>query len=581
MKRTILQLLIFILNIFLTFSVFGQSIRHKNSYHQQNFERNKIYDQTYALWKYNNKWVLRKNDTLSFPYFVDDRNYEGLINYGVSFRSKDYRTFTYIEGHHMHFLKVDFEKAIFSPKDSIIEIEGYVSGGWGDLVKKERIEEGIDNRIDVFLGEKTDTTKNLLYKKVVNDELIEVKLKGVVVNENTILDTFPAFYFKNYSHYTTLTQGKRYFKIKGKVANNTLLAFGGHNCYSEVFDLGAMVYYPYKNKNKKIKHREELSYKTLIQNNELLSEIGKEKTKEVKYYTYTEKAEDHIFKRQYGFGKESYLLLDKEYKTIYARDIHNAIRCAVLSRDYKNAFYFGKKLAQKGIEKKYFNAKIFNLLKKNSEWYAFISSYDSLYKESQSKKDVHLKQQIEKLVEEDQADYGLENRKGPQILFETTEKVTDKLIDLLKREGFPSEEKIGVYTKNDTVLISSPDYNVLIRHAVQQNPKNLATLNEILEKFNEALEYDKKRSTNHRGFINSCFQIYKGNLYNNKSCSNNDLMVRKIKFMFSNSNNFIVDQGDYIITEYDKENPEEYDKYYKENFNLIMKLTEDWEFYED
>lgn len=582
MKRTILQLLIFILNIFLTFSVFGQSIRYKNSYYQQNFERNKIYDQTYALWKYNNRWVLRKNDTLSFPYFVDDRNYKGLINYGVSFTSKDYRTFNYWEGLHMHFLNVEIERASFNSNDSIVEIEGYVSGGWGDLANKMLNDDNIENTIDVFLGEKTDTIKHCFYRRFVNEESIEVRLNNTEIDETTILDTFPAFYFKNGSHFQTSSDGRRAFKIKGKISNNTLLVFGGQNCYSEIFDLGSMVYKPNKNKKKPLKQREKAAYKTLIVNNVLVSDMEKEKlkSKEINYYTYTEKAENYILKRQYALAKESYIVLNKEYKTIYARDIHNAIRCAILSRDYKNAFYFGKKLAQKGIEKKYFNAKIFNALRKNIEWNHFITDYDSLYKENQSKRNMLLKQQIEGLVAEDQADYGLENRKESAVLYETTERVTDKLIDLLNREGFPSEEKIGAYTKNDTILISSPDYNVLIRHAVQQSPKKLASLSEILEKSYDVNEYDKKRSTNHRGFVNACLHVYKGNLYDNKSCGNNDLVIRKIKFMFNNPNNFIIDQGDFIVTEYNKEHPEKYNKFYEENFNFITKLTDDWEFYE-
>lgn len=573
--------MIWIISSIFIHPILGQGREYKSNYNQNNFEKNKIFDETYHLWRYQNKWFPNEKDTLSYSYFVDDRNYKGIINYGVTFRSRDYRNFHFMEGLYMHFLKVDFEKARFNPNDSIIQIEGYISGGWGNVAKKGQ--GYIENNIDVFLGEKTDTIKAYYLRKIVNEEYIEIKLNNKEVNEFTILDTFPAFYFKSCSHYRVAPKGRRSFKISGKVTKNTLLAFGGVNCYSEIFDLGSMVYYPEKNKRKRHSRKEKTAYKALIVNNELVSDVEKEKqkVKEVNYYTYTEKAEGHILKRQYAFAKESYLLLDKEYQTIFARDIHNAIRCAVLSRDYKNAFYFGKKLAQKGIEKKYFNAKIFDALKKNSEWNHFISEYDSLYKESQSKRDINLKQQIEKLVEEDQADYGLENRKESPILYETTERVTNKLIDLLKREGYPSEEKIGVYTKNDTILISSPDYNVLIRHAVQQNPKNLATLNEILDKSNDALEYDKKRSPNHRGFVNSCFHVYKGNLYNNKSCGNNDLMVRKIKFMFSNPNNFMVDQGDYIITEYNKENPEEYDKYYGENFNFIMKLTDDWEFYED
>jgi hypothetical protein len=108
----------------------------------------------------------------------------------------------------------------------------------------------------------------------------------------------------------------------------------------------------------------------------------------------------------------------------------------------------------------------------------------------------------------------------------------------------------------------------------------LQTLKDLLNKSNDAIEYDSKRSSNHRNFPNACLHIYKGNLYNNKSCGNNDLQIRKIVFKFSNPFKFIVDLGDYIITEYNKENPEEYDNFYKENFNFIMKLTDDWEFYE-
>lgn len=582
MRRVAIVSLIFFLNIFFTFSVTGQNRLFKSSYHQKNFERNKIYDQTYNLWKYKNKWIPNKQDTLLNSYFVDDRSYKGLINYGLTFRNKDYRTFQYVEGLYMHFLKVEFEKARFNPNDSIIAIEGYVSGGWGDLALNLQNENSVENTIDVFLGEKTDTIKHCYYRKIVNEEYIETKLNNKDVDETTIIDSFPAFYFKNSSHYRTKAKGKRYFKIKGKVTKNTLLAFGGLNCYSEIFDIGAMIYEPDKNKQKRILRREEMEYRPLIVQNRLVADIEKEKqsAKEVNYYTFTEKAENYILKRQYAFAKESYLLLDKEYKTIFARDIHNAIRCAVLSRDFKNAFYFGKKLAQKGVEKKYFNSKILSSLRKNREWNEFISDYDSLFIESRNKKNINLKEQIEQLVEEDQKDYGLENRRESQVLYETTERVTTKLIELLKKEGYPSEEKIGVYVKNDTILIASPDYHVLIRHAIQQKPKDLKILNELLNKGIEKYEYDSKRSPNNVMFYNSCFHIYKGNLYNSKSCGKNDLAVKKIIFRFNNPNGFIMDYGNFIVSEYNASNPKEKDDYYNQNFNFIMKLTDDWEFYE-
>ncbi|WP_313805981.1 hypothetical protein [Flavobacterium sp.] len=580
MRKIIFLLSFFILNNLIIHTVSGQNNKIKNNFNLKDFEKNKIYDQTYNLWKYKNMVIPNKNDTIIHSYFVDDRNYKGLINYGLQFRSKDFRTFNFIEGHHMFFLKVDFEKVKFNPKDSIIEIEGHISGGWGDFAQKELIEKGIGNRIDVFLGEKTDTIKNLCYNRVVNQEFIEAKLNGVEVSENTILDTFPAFYFKNYTHFRTLPKGKRYFKIKGKVKNNTFLVFGGHNCYSEVFDLGTMVYYPNKNKRKKIKKKEAAAYKTLIVNNELLSEKGKDKVKEINYYTYTEEAENYILKRQYAKAKEQYIALEKKYPVIFARDIHNAIRCALFSRDYENTFYWSEKMAKKGVSINYFNAKIFQTLKRNGKWKIFSSRYDSIYKESHNSINYKFKEELEKLLHEDQADYGLSNRKEPKVLYDTTERVTDKLIALLNEEGFPSEEKIGVYTKKDTVLDPYPEYHVLIRHAIQQNPKNIEFLNDLLTKSIQKLEYDSKRSSINLFYNNSCFHIYKGNLYNSKSCGSNDLMVRKMKFIFNNPNGFFIHTDNYVISEYNKENPEDYDKFYNDNFNLVMKLTDNWEFYE-
>lgn len=575
-KKTVI--LFIIINNILILSVNAQKKRIKSQFSQQDLEMNKVYDETFHFWKYNNIKILSQKDTLFPPYFIDDRNYKGLINYGIQFKSKDFRNFYYLEGRYMYFLKVDFLKVLFNPNNNIIEIEGYITGGWGDLAIKEQREKGIENYVDVFLGEKKDTIKKLYYSSVVNEEFIEVTLDQNQVDETTILDTFPAFYFKNYSYYRTKeSKGKRFFKIKGKITSNTLLAFGDTYCYSEIFDIGSMVFYPNKNKRKKIKNEKKPAYRTLIVNNVLLSK--KEEVKETNYYTYTKEAENYIVKRQYVKAKEQYIALHKKYPILFARDLHNAIRCAVFSRDYENAFNWAELLAKKGLGVNYFNAKVLAPLKRNKQWDSFSEKYDSIYNEFQNNKNTKLKQEIEKLVNEDQADYGLANRKGPKILFETTERVTDKLIALLKKEGYPSEEKIGVYTKNDTILIQSPEFQVLIRHAIQQTPKNLDDLKSLLDIAIKNLEYDNERSVNNILFNNSCFHIYKGNLYNSKSCGDNELMVRQMKFMFNNPYDFIIHNDNFVVTEYNKENPEEYDTFYKEQFNFIMKLTDDWEFY--
>ncbi|TPG42018.1 hypothetical protein [Flavobacterium pectinovorum] len=582
MRKTYIITLIILINIAFINVSSGQSQPKLITYNQKNFEKNKVFDEVYNLWNGKMYWLPKSNDSTS--YFVDDRNYKGTINYGVTFRSKTYKNFTFVEHLSMCFLKVEISKCTYNPKDNSIDIEGFVSGNddWGSniLFKTKKTK----NYIDIFIGEKTDTLKARYLGKIVNKDSVEVKLKNKEIDQaSTILDTFPAFYFKNYSHYKTILGTRLPFKISGKVTKNTLLAFGSSSSYSEIFDLGSMIYDPKKNQQKKIIPKTEINCRPLITANDLIADIEKEKAQkqEITYYTYTQKAENYILSRQYAKAKEEYNLLSQNYPTLYARDIHNAVRCAILSRDIKTAFVWSEKLALKGIELPYFNAKIFNGFRKNPEWKNFSLKYDSICKKVQSKWNLNLKKELTDLQNEDQAEYGLENRKSPKILYETTETVTGKFIDLLKKEGYPSEEKIGSLVKRDTALIPFPHFNILIIHALQQKPDNLPALTEILDKSIASFEYDSKRSGNNGNEFGSCFRIYKGNLYNLKSCgTRSDVEIRKISFKFNNPNSFIMDYGNFLVEGYNPKNPKIADDYYEENCNLIMKLTDDWEFYD-
>ncbi|WP_237732312.1 hypothetical protein [Flavobacterium sp. UGB4466] len=562
---------------------FGQSSSKDKIYTQTDFEKNKIFNETYSFWDKDRKnWFSVSADTSKISYFVDARNYKGIVNYGVTFRTKTFRNFNFFEHLSMCFLKVEISKCSYNPKDSIADIEGFVSGNneWGAnvLIKTKREKE----YVEIFLGEKINTTKICYLGQTVNKDSVEVKLNSKEANEFTVLDTFPAFYFKKkYSHYKTVLGNRFPFKISGKVNRNSLLAFG--SSYSEIFDIGAMIYDSEKNKRNKIIRRENYDCIPLITANKRVADIEKEKVQkqEINYYTYTQNAENYILGRQFGKAKEEYNVLAQKYPILFARDIHNAMRCAILSRDYKNAFWWGEKLALKGIELPYFNSKIFAVLRKNAEWKSFSVKYDSVSKNAQYKWNLNLKKELTDLLDEDQAEYGLENRKSPKVLYETTEKVTGKLIDLLKKEGYPSEEKIGSLVVRDTVLIPFPDFNVLILHAIQQTPKNSKDLNELLDKSTINLEYDQKRSFNNTIGYGSCFRIYKGNLYSSKSCGRtNDAEVRKIAFKFNNPNGFITDYGNYVVEAHDSKDEKLVDEDYKKKYNLIMKLTDDWAFYD-
>jgi hypothetical protein len=570
---------ILITTFLFTFCLFAQQKpKDLKFFTQKDFNAYKFEENKYDLRTKNSFLYLRKeNDTAS--YYLNPSDYKGIINYGVDFASRDKRTFNFFEYYFVYFTDVKIEKCTFSISDSIAEIEGQITGGWNSLDFKGKAP--VD-AVEISVGKLKKSTAIISFGNF-NMVDFRVTYQGIERKESFVLDTLNSLEFHKINFRKNFPSSTP-FKVRFKVDKNSVLSIGKLSCYTHFYNIGEMFFTQKKRKGiiSPKKDKNAPRFVKIIENNVQVNDPKNQIKKEVPlYYQITEKAETFILTRQYAKAKETYMLLAKEYPTLFARDIHNAIRVAVLSRDMKNAFIWGEELAKKGIELPYFNSKIFNGLKKNLEWKSFSKKYDSICKLSQSKWNVNLKKQINDLLNEDQADYGLENRKEPFILFETTERVTDKLINLLKKEGYPSEEKIGVFTKNDTILIQSPEFAVTIRHAVQQKPKGLNELNELLDKSYETLEFDLKRSVTHQNFQGACFHIYKGNLYINKSCDyNSDIMVKKMVFMFSNPNGFIIDNGDYIVSEYNQEDPKEWDDYYENNFRLIVKLTDDWKFYE-
>jgi hypothetical protein len=188
---------------------------------------------------------------------------------------------------------------------------------------------------------------------------------------------------------------------------------------------------------------------------------------------------------------------------------------------------------------------------------------------------------LKKLVVLDQKDYG-RHAKGEferSKLYATTEKVNDLLIPLLNIEGFPSEEKVGVKIIQDTLISLSREYYVLINHSHQLNSKRLVEIQSLMEESSKNFEYDKYRNNlNKYTELRTCFMLYKGNLYKDKTCSEQTSMLEKIKYSAKNNYGFVLDQGDISALGYNKENEVEDIKFMNDNFIFIMNLTDEMYF---
>ncbi|PKV48683.1 hypothetical protein ATE84_0689 [Aquimarina sp. MAR_2010_214] len=581
MKVFFSLLIITIFNFCFINNSFGQrNLKKENNFSQVTLDTYRISSNTYELWwskgGYN---CFTAGDTL--PAFVDMRQYKGVLNYGVTFSSTNGQNFHFIENFSMYKLNIDIAHCKFNKKDSIVEIEGTITGGWSGSSWN-----GIQNNVDIFIGKKKDTVTLVRSKQFIKSKDVAVFYEGkkVIDHKSITLDTLPSFSIYDYTHYKTNQGNERTFKIKSKIDINSLLIFGLGSCYTEIYDIGKMVYAKNIVKPKKKRKPKNLTPDVIIRNN--IQESNKENSlvkEKPSYYIITEKAENYILRKQYGKAKQEYDQLLKDNQYVFARDMHNAVRCAIFTRDYKTAINWSEKLVLKGVPIKYFDAKIFDRIKNHKDWNDFLKRFDSLHKKHLVGLNYTLIKRLEELIDIDQTEY-IKNSKGEieqSELSKTTEFVDKELIKLIQKEGFPTEEKIGVVLAKDSMSIATASkYFVLIVHSYQKNHKTFQEIKNIREKATKNFEYDAIRDNLEvfKSVGNTCLKIYKGDLYTDKTCSINELQVKKIVFRFNNEHRFIIDAGRYTIIPL--ENEDEDDKYVAENFDFVMKLTDDWLFYE-
>ena len=564
------------------------------SFNQKDIEAYKVDSGVYNFWFYKNNWnkqrTLSKGDTL--PYFVNESEYKGILNYGIKYSMLDKSNIHFNEYFNMYYMEVLLEKFSFNPKDSLVSIQGVVKKGWSakDDIYKQYGAKVEKNNVNIYIGKKKDTISKLYY---VPDLMInypdkyKITHKDKDINKKTILDTFSSFYINNYQHFETQKGTNRIFSIKAKINPHSILTFGLTNCYTEIFEIGQLVFNTKDKRRKKVKankkkekKQDNKKFKVIIRNN--IQELYKDtipKPKQPWYYEIVKTAEGYIANNQYAKARDEYnKLLEKEHY-IFARDLHNAVRVAITTRDDKTAILLCEKLALKGVSLNYYNANIFKRLKGKKLWNSFLLKYSKLNDQYQKGLNLVLKTRLFELIAMDQKDY-VAHSKGKferSKLNETTQIVDGELIKLITKEGFPTEEKIGIEITNDTIIDINPDYYVLINHSHQVNSNRLTEIKDILKESAKKFEYDNVRN-NLTGFINAstCFMLYKGNLYSEKNCLVDKLKLQKIKYLFKNTYGFIIDQTDLSELGFSKKNEKEDEEFMKTNFNFIEKVEDNW-----
>ena len=588
-----------IITLFLiTISAFSQKNIDKSDFSQLDLNAYKVEKDVYNFFWYKNdsyydskiqKRNFIKGDTL--PYFADYKTYKGLENYGIQFDSFDKRLHTIVENLLMYNLEVVIKSFNYNSQDNTIFIRGEVKGGrdfkhiagWNQFTKTGRI------GVDIFIGEKKDTVNTLYYDPTMAmsyEKNWDVKLKGNLINKPTVLDSFPGFYLNNYEHFKTDVNELKSFEIISKINKNSVLIFGLENCYSEIFEIGKLIFDSNAKKIERLKiykHKKQVKnpepYVAIVRDSKqvLYSDVNIEQELPW-YYQSIEKAEQLIVNKQFAKANEEYIKFLEKDHYIFARDMQNAVRASILCRDYSTAIVWCEKLALKGVSLKYFDAQIFERLKSTKLWNPFVGKYPILTNKYKDGLNQNLINGLSDLVAMDQKDY-VRQSKGefdPSKLQATTQKVDDGLIKLIKKQGFPTEERIGIKIIQDTIIGTSNDYYVLINHSHQMQSNRVEEIKHIINESAGKFEYDIVRN-NLSKFVNigTCYMLYKGNLYLDKNCINQPQMLQKIIFANQNKYGFVIDGGDVSAFGYNPANEEEDTKFMNDGFNFIMKLTND------
>ena len=198
-------------------------------------------------------------------------------------------------------------------------------------------------------------------------------------------------------------------------------------------------------------------------------------------------AETLITEENYTEAAKTY---DKAYQVnsyMFAIDIENALICNIQNKDWEKSALLAEKLMLKGVEMTFFNSQRFNSLKKTKEWEKLLKRQNEIHSEFQKGLNQTLVDSLVVLMEYDQSEYiKLKGTKTMDDMTEVTSDINARLIRLIDKYGFPSEEKIGIYIYNDTILSGNAalDFDVLFRHSngVSSNTSQPDLLDPIAKK---------------------------------------------------------------------------------------------------
>lgn len=287
---------------------------------------------------------------------------------------------------------------------------------------------------------------------------------------------------------------------------------------------------------------------------------------ESKYYELIHLAEIEILRDNYKSADILYKRAFDSHNYMFAKDLNNAIRCSAILKNWKKVSLYAEQLILKGAGLNYFEDSIFDDFKETEFWSSFYDNYselESLYRKHFCKE---LYTQLNELVNLDQLNYcEIPNDNNYDELKSTLTPTIDVAFsELIKKYGFPSEEKIGVNFNDDGKISFTPFYSVLYTHSFQSGDYKLI---DESKPYIDSLLLDQrivKNIINKSNFIqttdNDSIYVQKSLGFDRKL----NLDLDKIRYTLENNNGFQLSNQGLVFSDFsDSISKKNFYKYHK------------------
>lgn len=201
-------------------------------------------------------------------------------------------------------------------------------------------------------------------------------------------------------------------------------------------------------------------------------------------------AESFIIEEEFSKALNQYRKCFSSFNKPFAKDLDNALNCAVKAKDFKTCSDITKKLLAIGCNVDFFRKqKSLSDFVKSKEWFKLLES--SVYFQTQYYKNNNwaLRAKIEELIARDQSWRNLDPHYTTlkDSTFNEDNHIMEELLSIMENE-YPDEYEIGVFLRSDTIIAYSP-LNIILLHNYSNNKdyKEGIDLTEVLIKHVEAM----------------------------------------------------------------------------------------------